>query len=81
MAHVIVSLPKLDRTSKLISQLYGNDNSLMFTDDFMKRMVNDLVYVFYDTVLMLWPVSFGSSPVRGLTGSWAICLVCILYPQ
>ena len=29
----------------------------MFTDDFMKRTVNDLVYVFYDTVLMLWPVS------------------------
>jgi len=23
----------------------------------MKRTANDLVYVFYDTVLMLWPVS------------------------
>jgi len=29
----------------------------MSTDDFTKRTANDLVYVFYDTVLMLWPVS------------------------
>jgi hypothetical protein len=41
-------------------QLYGNDNSLMFTDDFTKRTVNDLVYVFYDTVLMLWLVGLHS---------------------
>jgi hypothetical protein len=61
------------------NQLYGNDNSRMFTDDFTKRTANDLVYVFYDIVWMLLLVS--PSCVMELTASGPICIICILHPQ